>query len=953
MPDNMLATEFWQWVDKLGKWHFCPGNVGRQVRLHWPHDEQFDGKENRFIEVVRKWNLNESVINIAIKLNLFWDASEGIFCTGYTPPGWSQDSKCEYPPYLPYLVCFSMAWDEEGSYSSNAYYKRLNDLLELQEHEQIGTLNFRYIDRLWGDIEYWSNEIKGGELGLFRAVSAGHMVHVGYPLSQVVLSPTERKVLHEIFVYEGYTPEIYLSDHEINSLLSEYQDRFKPRTQAAINRNNPTFIKALYEEIRIELESFNEINKKQIYKQLEGASRGSYIAKRNHLQLAFYAGYHKVEWWTFTTLQEVLDYTEIQQDLFTVRPGQSAGILWQQTPQGDTPDPMKFEGLPFLGTELYIEGRGKNFSWPDWNVRFFSPSNSGDGLILEQNFIPETGPVSILIFSSDIDQISNIATDELHGNIPIGCKLFITNDVIALEEKFPERCQRSRNLNPIGSVGGIQVYPREDNYFAYSLPKISILSGWELESGMDCVKLTTDEETGLSRINITTNDFPKKFTIYARKGEGHPKVKRIKVSYHPPIAELSLTSDNFGVKPEAIINEPPKEFPVWPDDQNGQTVDFLHISILQLWEIMSTWGNFSYRKFYSTILELFKEENVKPPRIARYMQTLGHIDIDTSSTNGQWNGIRMSKGCLCRLPWNTSDGKNVFTQAVLRGQVHWGQLLSILKEIPEGIKFDISEQPLPLAPPRLRFCAKDTHLLGELAKCIGVKWENWTAQYNLPSITEILTGFEERNWIDGQLSSGESVTFFSPYHLEDYRCNEYRLNRLRKICGQFLLATQEQTYGLQDFYLLDTLKKRRLKLLMGERQWARWISYIGSSQIFYQKLSYCQQENNQKTNIAIPYDSTKGLLAFPISLVPPMTITRLLCSCSGLLPSFLKWENLSSNIEGLDTKELDKFDSPFFFQVKDMAIVYKNIPKEIANSVVLKLGGILKEIKLGNTEDIL
>ncbi len=86
-------------------------------------------------------------------LEIFYWNSNGTFHSGYHPIGLRAGDTCEYPPYLPYLVCFSMAWGEDGDYSSRAYYKRLNDLFKLNIENGIHTNQFKKVDDLWGKLE--------------------------------------------------------------------------------------------------------------------------------------------------------------------------------------------------------------------------------------------------------------------------------------------------------------------------------------------------------------------------------------------------------------------------------------------------------------------------------------------------------------------------------------------------------------------------------------------------------------------------------------------------------------------------------------------------------------------------------------------------------------------------------------------------------------------------------
>ncbi|MFC1652498.1 hypothetical protein ACFL3F_02150 [Planctomycetota bacterium] len=952
MTNENLALEYWDWVKKLAEWHFCAENEGRQVRLHWPHTEEFRGLEKRFFRVLREWNAPYTVISTARHLHRYWNQIGGTFQRSLFIIDRISGIQCDYPPYLPYLVCFSMAWGEEGDYSSNAYYSRLNDLLHPNNEDHIGTPQFKKIDILWKSLAVWANTTKGGELGLFTAYSSGYYEHVGYPLSQVVLSPLERKMLHAAFQREGWTPDMSIDDDDINYLILKFKDQLNYRAQTSINNKVSTYLHALYEEIRIELASFRPLPRQ--FNQYRQSQSNELSICPIRLRLDCRIGLHGIERWIFKSCKDVENFTEINHPPYIIRPGQR-GILWQQSKKRDTNDPIEFTDFDFLGKEIRITGRNEIFRWPLRRVRFFSPSRLRDGWFLEQEIIPPTGPIVVLHSSEDRELLNKLEHKVLAGNIPQGCTLVQTDDVQTLFKLFPNQRPRTKYLDPIILTGGIKLSPYDDTYFSYALPDILLSPNWEIESSTPGVSLELSGEDNLWKVKASGGLKTTEIVFHASSDKTFRRTKKIGVTCHPPIPPAqsnetpnSIEHGNLNNDNNISIQEPYTSYSEVLGNASNQLVES---PLLHLWEIISLRQQLPYNKFRNIALQLFNSRHFKPQYLAYSISSLGHIHIETSPTNHRWYAIKVPTTSLCRLPWNKVQNNITYVQAILKGSLNWLCLTRVLRKLPNDVRCDCLDQCIPLAPPRIRFYSDNVNSLKKVANKLRATWRDFEYPQALFSIDDFRKTLLDWQWYDGIISPENNVSFYSPYHLKSYKFNSHRLDRLKQITGNFVVAEQSQPYGLSDYYLLDLQNDKRSLIPKNQLPWARWLSYTTTAYKFYESLHRSRSDFNKGIRIAIPYDPKDGSLIFPASLKPPAQIDRLLCSCSGLFPNISDWNKACSKPDGLDYSNIRDYNSPLFFPINGKVHVYKYIPEAIARLVASLLEVELQSVTLNDERE--
>ena len=82
-----------------------------------------------------------------------------------------------FPPYISYLTFIVLPLIEgvdNNNMRSNNYYGRLNTFLQSHQiNENIGTIDFsdNQINYLWEDLAKWANEVKNGDLGIFKVIT--------------------------------------------------------------------------------------------------------------------------------------------------------------------------------------------------------------------------------------------------------------------------------------------------------------------------------------------------------------------------------------------------------------------------------------------------------------------------------------------------------------------------------------------------------------------------------------------------------------------------------------------------------------------------------------------------------------------------------------------------------------------------------------------------------------
>ena len=173
--------------------------------------------------------------------------------------GW-REAGSEYPPYIAYLALFVLASTTEGDFDPKAYYPRYWQLIG--EPGSGTPPGFHEMAKLWEDLQRWSAEDKKEELGRFKSRIRGKWCHVGRPLSQTLLSDSERKTLPGIFSDCGFDPTNLPSEDIIRrGLIDHGLKHLRRRTLTLLKSqegDNQEFINALLDLVITESEEWGK-----------------------------------------------------------------------------------------------------------------------------------------------------------------------------------------------------------------------------------------------------------------------------------------------------------------------------------------------------------------------------------------------------------------------------------------------------------------------------------------------------------------------------------------------------------------------------------------------------------------------------------------------------------------------------------------------------------------------
>lgn len=241
------------WNDRIAAHFFNPEMRGRRVHLHITQ------------ELIRDIGKSEAVgisdFIRSVKLGAPWCTGQPV-CLGATETmaGWRR-RKRQFPPYIPVLSLFVLAAavGDEGEFAAQAYYPRLRKLLG-EEQDGKPYPHFSEMRSLWRDLEVWTQRDMSGAIGVFEFPATGRLVHVGVPISQVILTADERRSLPLIFVEAALDPGASPSDSYLAGILAEFGAQLLRSRTIRILENPSNFkeeYQALIEAVLEELQGWD------------------------------------------------------------------------------------------------------------------------------------------------------------------------------------------------------------------------------------------------------------------------------------------------------------------------------------------------------------------------------------------------------------------------------------------------------------------------------------------------------------------------------------------------------------------------------------------------------------------------------------------------------------------------------------------------------------------------
>ena len=205
----MSAYELWN--DALASRFFNQGMAGRNVYLYI--------NQGLISEIEQEIGQEAGTFHAAVVGPIAFDRKLGDICRrafqAFT--NWRATGSV-VPPYIGYLSFFVLAAGTDGDFAPHAYYPRLWKLLTGESRGgQVPW--FERIHQIWDDLEKWTVFDKRGNLGIFQSRPIGGYVHVGYPLSQTILTEQDRRALPKIFHSRGLDPTTAYPNEELARAL--------------------------------------------------------------------------------------------------------------------------------------------------------------------------------------------------------------------------------------------------------------------------------------------------------------------------------------------------------------------------------------------------------------------------------------------------------------------------------------------------------------------------------------------------------------------------------------------------------------------------------------------------------------------------------------------------------------------------------------------------------------
>lgn len=232
--DRWADSRFVRWNNALGEHFFSRQGAGQQVWL--------TASPALLNEVGASLSSDTEGLVAVLLAGPPWDPAPHELCRNALAAKDSWRSRRHPPPpfplYLGYLCLFAAAGATgDGAVRVNAYYPRLRDLAHLPGK---GTPRlFGRMTELWEDLERWATADQNGMLGVFRATGVGQQRHIGLPLAQNLITPTERRALPLAYEAAGLQGAAMPEAEDLADILRHSRTRGLTRLQALLAAPSP------------------------------------------------------------------------------------------------------------------------------------------------------------------------------------------------------------------------------------------------------------------------------------------------------------------------------------------------------------------------------------------------------------------------------------------------------------------------------------------------------------------------------------------------------------------------------------------------------------------------------------------------------------------------------------------------------------------------------------------
>jgi hypothetical protein len=447
----------------------------------------------------------------AIKQGPLWIKEQGICQKAFqTMDGWRVRPK-PYPPYVGYLALFVLAAGLDGDFAPHSYYPRLRALLG--ESPDTGQYpSFSKMLKLWEDLEQWSRVDQSSQLGFFSVGSVGSWIHVGLPISQTLLSESERQMMPKIFVGASLDATSLPSRPQLADLLLHYgKTNLRKRTLQLLKAKDSSeereLHEALLEMVLEELQNWDgtftllerESAQTKIYGTLRLCCRIDRTAQRISVTLRCKTAHEFPE--------DGLIFREKSSSESFYCEEDSMG--WSSELIRDS-DGMKVDATQFNWVDG-IRLRGSEKKWTvalkDSKIRIFV-SGAEEGLpgLVEINQLSSNLPFYLMVYEKCHIEIEHWGTINCTGFEKIVMRSGLPNGWSLYHAKSVSSDEYIRDLYPILALsdkpriefkGGIR-FSRSNEFFAFAPPQL-LVGGIQgiFQISYNGTPLPNDEEEGI------------------------------------------------------------------------------------------------------------------------------------------------------------------------------------------------------------------------------------------------------------------------------------------------------------------------------------------------------------------------------------------------------------------------------------------------------------------------
>jgi hypothetical protein len=152
-------------------------------------------------------------------------------------------------PHIPLLLAFTISASDmgnEGGYSTNAYYPRLQGNLGLTDKKIVEESYRKVASTFWSALNSWLDNYLKSKRGIGTAYSISAHKYVGLALSQALVRSVDRKKFPKLFRENNFSPFTSLVERDMQNVIDAWMKREDSYFSSYRNPSKP--LKKLWEK---------------------------------------------------------------------------------------------------------------------------------------------------------------------------------------------------------------------------------------------------------------------------------------------------------------------------------------------------------------------------------------------------------------------------------------------------------------------------------------------------------------------------------------------------------------------------------------------------------------------------------------------------------------------------------------------------------------------------------